>query len=110
MTKNNRSLHEKIAIYASVITNIFAKIRSAKNQLQSYPRSVSLLIVSKNQLVEVIETLVILEKKSFGDSYLQAVLEKIKLLEQFCFISKIQSNKTCGCWVYSIDQLEITQR
>jgi pyridoxal phosphate enzyme (YggS family) len=81
------------------------------------PKSVQLLAVSKTKPLTMVQELAQHGQTSFGENYVQEMLDKIKLEPQlnWHFIGPIQSNKTKHLaqnvnWVHSVDRLKIAQR
>lgn len=83
------------------------------------PAHVSLLAVSKRHPAEAIREAYDSGQRSFGENYVQEMLEKAELLKdlgvEWHFIGPLQSNKSkdvaaTASWVHTIDRLKIARR
>jgi pyridoxal phosphate enzyme (YggS family) len=81
--------------------------------------SIKLVAISKKQSADAIKQAFAAGIHSFGESYLQEALDKMRLLQQknieWHFVGNVQSNKTKiiaenFSWVQSIAQLKIAER
>ena len=88
-------------------------------QHQRKTSDIQLLAVSKRHSVNKIEEAFKLGQKSFGENYVQELLEKAKHLShleiEWHFIGPLQSNKTKpiaenASWIHTIDRLKVAER
>lgn len=95
------------------------RIRSACKAAGRDPAGIRLLAVSKTHSAEKIRALVHLGQKSFGESYLDEALVKLRELDdqdlEWHFIGPLQSNKTRSVaehfdWVQSVDRPKLIRR
>jgi pyridoxal phosphate enzyme (YggS family) len=104
-------------IYENLIS-IKQEIVDASLRFNRSVDDVQLLAVSKTRPIVDIMTAFKYGQSSFGESYLQEAIEKIKVLENYSlewhFIGSLQSNKTRLIashfdWVQSLDKLKYAQ-
>lgn len=100
------------------LISIRNEIAEASRSFNRFSEDVQLLAVSKTRPIVDIMTAVEYGQCSFGESYLQEAIEKIKALASYSlewhFIGSLQSNKTrlIAChfdWVQSLDKLKYAQ-
>jgi PLP dependent protein len=105
VTENLRKIRDLLAISAA--------------EVERDPASVTLLAVSKKQLVDTILEAVSAGQRHFGENVVQEALPKIEELAGrdlvWHFIGRLQSNKTRAVaghfdWVHSIDRLKLAER
>jgi len=98
---------------------IGAEIKEAAQQYQHNVDDIQLLAVSKRHSVEAIQSAYDAGQTSFGENYVQELLEKAQKLADldisWHFIGPLQSNKTkqvaeVADWVHTIDRFKIAQR
>lgn len=99
------------------LQTIYQEIRNAEKQYQRLENSVSLLAVSKNHDITMIEQAILAGQRIFGESYVQEAMPKIEFLNakyenlEWHFIGRIQSNKIkhmakLFSWVHSVTKIE----
>ncbi len=100
------------------LISIRNEIGEASRRFNRDLEDLQLLAVSKTRPIVDILTAVKYGQFSFGESYLQEAIEKIRALESYClewhFIGSLQSNKTrlIACnfdWVQSVDKVKYVQ-
>ncbi len=105
-------ISDKLQIIGTEIKQASAQFCRAKN-------SVHLLTVTKRQSVAAIRDAYNAGQKSFGENYVQELIEKAEALSgleiEWHFIGPLQSNKTkqiasVANWVHTIDRFKIAQR
>ena len=105
-------IRDKLQIIGTEIDKSITEFQRSKN-------SVELLAVSKRHPAEVIREAFEAGQKSFGENYVQELVEKSQALADldidWHFIGPLQSNKTkyiaeIASWVHTIDRLKIAQR
>ncbi len=84
------------------------------------PEEVTLLAVSKNQSVAMIEEAIAIGQRAFGENYLQEAIAKIHYFAkntalEWHFIGQLQSNKSKLIaenfdWCHTVDRFKIAQR
>ncbi|KPC50789.1 YggS family pyridoxal phosphate-dependent enzyme [Amantichitinum ursilacus] len=99
---------------------VLARIAQAAQAAGRHPASVQLLAVSKTFGAADIADLYALGQRSFGENYVQELVEKHEALRdhadlQWHFIGPLQRNKTRlvaerAHWVHAIDRLVIAER
>ena len=98
---------------------IGAKLEQYSKQYNRLNSSVSLLAVSKRHTTDKIREAYALGQRSFGENYVQELLDKNNQLEDLAiewhFIGPLQSNKVkkiseVAAWVHAVDRLKIAQR
>ncbi len=98
---------------------IGAEIKKAAQQYQRKADDIQLLAVSKRHSVEAIQIAYDSGQTSFGENYVQELVEKAQSLSEldisWHFIGPLQSNKTkqiaeVADWVHTIDRFKIAQR
>ena len=98
---------------------IGAEIKELAHQYQREIDDIQLLAVSKRHSVAAIQIAYNSGQTSFGENYVQELLEKTQALSElnisWHFIGPLQSNKTkqiaeVADWVHTIDRLKIAQR
>ncbi|MEE9444495.1 MAG: YggS family pyridoxal phosphate-dependent enzyme, partial [Cocleimonas sp.] len=101
------------------LQTVGASINKMAQQHQRKTSNIQLLAVSKRHPADKIEEAFKLGQKSFGENYVQELLEKAKCLQhlsiEWHFIGPLQSNKTkviaeAVSWVHAIDRLKIAER
>ena len=101
------------------LLTVGASIKKYALRHKRKPADIQLLAVSKRQPTEMIEEAFHLGQKSFGENYVQELLEKSEQLShldiEWHFIGPLQSNKTKKIaefvdWVHTIDRLKIATR
>ena len=104
---------------ADNLLTIGAKIKKHAKRYQKKTEDIQLLAVSKRHSAENIAEAFTLGQKSFGENYVQELLQKAEQLRHLAiewhFIGPLQSNKTKAIaetvsWVHTIDRLKIAQR
>jgi len=104
---------------ADNLLTIGASIKKNAECYQRKTEDIQLLAVSKRQSKEKIEEAFKLGQKSFGENYVQELLEKYQQLShlgiEWHFIGPLQSNKTKAIaetvnWVHTINRLKIAER
>ncbi len=98
---------------------IGAEINKVAQQYQRKADDIQLLAVSKRHPVEAIQIAYESGQSSFGENYVQELVEKAQSLSElnisWHFIGPLQSNKTkqiaeVADWVHTIDRFKIAQR
>ena len=98
---------------------IGAEIKEAAQQYHRKSDDIQLLAVSKRHSVEAIQIAYDSGQTSFGENYVQELVEKAQSLSgldiSWHFIGPLQSNKTkhiaeVADWVHTIDRFKIAQR
>jgi len=98
---------------------IGAEIKKTALKYQRKPDDIQLLAVSKRHSVEAIQNAYGSGQTSFGENYVQELVEKAQTLAEYDiswhFIGPLQSNKTkqiahVANWVHTIDRFKIAQR
>jgi pyridoxal phosphate enzyme (YggS family) len=104
---------------ADNLLTVGATIKKHADCYQRKTDSIQLLAVSKRHTAEKIEEAFALGQKSFGENYVQELIEKAQQLShldiEWHFIGPLQSNKTKPIaetvdWVHTIDRLKIAER
>lgn len=112
MSGSAMGLRERIAA-------VRAAIAAAAAQAARPAESITLLAVSKGHGPEVVRAAASFGLTSFGESYLQEALPKMRALADlplvWHFIGRIQANKTrpiaqSFAWVHSVDRLKVAER
>lgn len=98
---------------------VLAQIHTACQQAGRDEQTVQLLAVSKTHPAEMLAEMYAAGQRSFGENYLQEVLDKIEKLQdleiEWHFIGHVQRNKTKHLaekfdWVHGVDRLIIAER
>ena len=106
----------KIRHNLQIIGSEIAESCAAANR---QPASVQLLAVSKRHSPDAIREAVAAGQRSFGENYVQEMVEKSQLLSdlniEWHFIGPLQSNKSkevaaVASWVHTVDRLKIARR
>lgn len=101
------------------LQTIGAKLEQYSKQYNRSKNDVSLLAVSKRHTIEKIREAYGYGQRSFGENYVQELLDKNQQLEEldieWHFIGPLQSNKAkkiaeVASWVHAVDRLKIAQR
>jgi len=101
------------------LQTVGASVKKHAERYQRKSTEIQLLAVSKRHSAEKIEEAFKLGQKSFGENYVQELLEKAESLShldiEWHFIGPLQSNKTkpiakTVSWVHTIDRLKIAER
>lgn len=105
------------------INQITLQIENSVQKCGRRPDSVQLLAVSKTKPIELLEQVMDVGQRAFGENYVQEGVEKVQYFQsnhadialEWHFIGPIQSNKTRPIaehfdWVHSVDRLKIAQR
>ena len=104
---------------ADNLLTVGASIKKYAECYQKKAKSIQLLAVSKRHPAVKIEEAFNLGQTSFGENYVQELLNKAQQLShldiEWHFIGPLQSNKTKAIaetvnWVHTIDRLKIAQR
>ncbi len=104
---------------ADNLLTVGASITKYAEHYQRKRKEIQLLAVSKRHSMQKIEEAFNLGQKSFGENYVQELLEKAQQLShlniEWHFIGPLQSNKTKPIaetvdWVHTIDRLKVAER
>lgn len=104
---------------ANRLLQLKQKISEAEYRFQRLPGSVRLIAMSKSQDLEAIKAAIAVGQLTFGESYLQEAVAKIKCLPnqgiEWHFVGRIQGNKAKSIainfsWVHSLSTLKAAIR